>query len=192
MRYSIRVTDPPGIEPLTLEEAKAHLRIVDDESQDDLVAAMLAGAVEMVERRTSYVLTDREMEIAWEAFPCLPEVLSIPREPVTEASALVYDDGDGVPTELVDYRWSASAPEQVLPGLGEDWPVALGDPGSVRLTFRAGHEVAAEIPPALLAAVKLMLGHLWAHREAVVTGTIATELPLGVEALCGPFRRMAL
>jgi len=33
------------------------------------------------------------------------------------------------------------------------------------------------------AALLLLVGHSYASREAVVTGTIATELPLGVESL---------
>jgi hypothetical protein len=38
------------------------------------------------------------------------------------------------------------------------------------------------------AACLLILGHLYANREAVVTGTIATELPQGSMALLTPHR----
>lgn len=40
----------------------------------------------------------------------------------------------------------------------------------------------------ILAAIRLTMGHLYAHREAVVSGVTATELPLGVEALVRPYR----
>lgn len=42
--------------------------------------------------------------------------------------------------------------------------------------------------PAIQAACLLKLGHLFANREDVVTGTIATELPLASQHLLMPFR----
>lgn len=44
------------------------------------------------------------------------------------------------------------------------------------------------LPPAVAAAILLMAGHLYANREAVVTGTIATALPLSVQFLLAPYR----
>lgn len=42
--------------------------------------------------------------------------------------------------------------------------------------------------PAITAACLLKLGHLFANREEVVTGTIATELPLASQSLLTPYR----
>lgn len=42
--------------------------------------------------------------------------------------------------------------------------------------------------PAIQAACLLRLGHLFANREEVVTGTIATELPLASQHLLMPYR----
>lgn len=42
--------------------------------------------------------------------------------------------------------------------------------------------------PAIQAACLLKLGHLFANREEVVTGTIATELPLASQHLLVPYR----
>lgn len=44
------------------------------------------------------------------------------------------------------------------------------------------------INPAIQAACLLKLGHLFANREEVVTGTIATELPLASQHLLMPYR----
>ena len=62
----------------------------------------------------------------------------------------------------------------------------------MRVRFRAGYTDAALVPPTLIAAAKLVLGHLYLNREQAVTGTIATELPAGVAALCAPYRRISL
>ncbi|WP_444757139.1 head-tail connector protein [Pseudomonas sp. A014] len=40
-----------------------------------------------------------------------------------------------------------------------------------------------DFPASFKAALLLLIGHSYANREAVVTGTIATELPLAVESL---------
>ena len=44
------------------------------------------------------------------------------------------------------------------------------------------------INPSIKAACLLNLGHLYANREDVVTGTIATEMPMGSRALLTPHR----
>lgn len=44
------------------------------------------------------------------------------------------------------------------------------------------------VNPAIQAACLLKLGHLFANREEVVTGTIATELPLASQHLLMPYR----
>jgi hypothetical protein len=44
------------------------------------------------------------------------------------------------------------------------------------------------LPPPVVAAILLLAGHLYEHRESVVTGTIATELPMTVRFLIAPYR----
>jgi hypothetical protein len=44
------------------------------------------------------------------------------------------------------------------------------------------------INPAIKAACLLILGHFYANREDVVTGTIATAMPMGSQALLTPYR----
>ncbi|HWT12294.1 MAG TPA: head-tail connector protein [Allosphingosinicella sp.] len=203
MRYSIRTVGPLApaevIPPvIDLAEAKAHLR-VDFDDDDDLISAYLAAAQDHVERHTSQVLTPREMELSLHGFPaassgrCGSQDIVIPREPVTAITAISYADADGVAAELdeADWRWSEGAADLVLPTYGTSWPTAYDERGSVRVRFEAGYEEGLA-PASLTAAVKLMLGHLYLNRESVVTGTIATELPAGIAALCAPYRRVML
>lgn len=41
----------------------------------------------------------------------------------------------------------------------------------------------SDFPSSFKAAMLLLIGHSYANREAVVTGTIATEVPMAVESL---------
>ncbi|MNQ91198.1 Phage gp6-like head-tail connector protein [compost metagenome] len=44
------------------------------------------------------------------------------------------------------------------------------------------------LTPALKLAALLLIGHWYTNREAVVTGTIATTLPLAYDSLIHPYR----
>lgn len=46
-----------------------------------------------------------------------------------------------------------------------------------------GIEAPERVPPRMTQAVLMLVGHWFANREAVVTGTIAAQVPLAVEAL---------
>lgn len=74
----------------------------------------------------------------------------------------------------------------------------LGDRASLwRLADQTRKEAAAAIDAigcgiivnsSIIAACLLKVGHLFANREEVVTGTIATELPLASKSLLMPYR----
>ncbi len=48
------------------------------------------------------------------------------------------------------------------------------------------------ITPSLKMATLLLIGHWYINREAVVTGTIATTVPLAYESLISPYRDIAV
>ena len=47
---------------------------------------------------------------------------------------------------------------------------------------------ATDGPDPILSGMLLLIGHLYENRQAVITGTIATELPMTVKSLWFPFR----
>lgn len=68
----------------------------------------------------------------------------------------------------------------------------FGTQGELDAAVAAG--TAGDTPPMVvndlvLAAVLLIVGHLYGNREDVITGTIATELPQGSRALLAPYRK---
>ena len=63
--------------------------------------------------------------------------------------------------------------------------------GAVKVTFTAGFGDASTIPDDLKAAVKLLIGHWYEHREAVVgveARDSSTPLPLGVDLILDGYR----
>lgn len=205
-RYTIRTVTPAGDIPLPFAvdaALKAALLKVDptgdaafDDAQDALIEAQLRAAMDHVERFTSQVLTPRDLEMVLGGFPCLPELISIPREPVTAITSIKYTDptaGTETTMDVAAYRWSDASPDMIMPAFRAAWPVAAAESGSVRVRFAAGYEDGLA-PPALLAAVRMMLVHLFEHRSAVESGAAAAavEIPLGVRDLCAGYRRVLI
>ena len=175
---------------LSLDACKAHLRVLDD-SEDGLIAALRDAAIEYVERYCGVKL-GAQTGLAWRA-ERLPSAASahvdLAVRPVTAITSISWRAGNGAQVEgaVADFRISEAG--ALRPAVGKNWP--SGAAGEVEVTFSAGYEEGAA-PASLLSAVKMMLGHLYMNREAVVTSGMAGEVPLGVAALCAPFRPVTI
>lgn len=186
----VPMPDGYGEAILPLDACKAHLRVTST-SEDDLIAALRDVSIEFVERFVGVKLGPMT-GLTWraESLPsCVGDSISLAVRPVTAITAIAWQDGDGaaVTGDVADYRVSEGG--EMKPVVGGSWPSGIG--GAVTVTFDAGY-AAGEAPPSLLQAVRLMLGHLWMNREAVIVGTISGEAPFGVVALCAPFRKALL
>lgn len=168
--------DQPVQEPVTLEEAKAHLRI-DYDAEDALIASYIAAAREYCEVVTGLALAPATWEARLDAFPA--GATELPYPPLVEVESVRYRDahGDEVTLDPAGYTVDTLAkPGTIAPV--DAWP----DGSDVRIRYRAGY-ADGQIPYAARQAILLLVGHWHAHREAVVTGAIATEIPLAVDRL---------
>jgi len=178
---------------LSLEACKQHLRVddADDDSEDLLILALRDAAIEYVERYCAVKLAP-VAGLTWRA-EGLPHggsgYIDLAVRPVTGITGIGWLDSAGAEVAGApgNYRFEASGRLRPAPSL--HWPSGVA--GGVVVTFDAGYP-AGEAPPMLLAAVRMMLGHLYLNREAVIVGTISGEAPLGVTALCSAFRPVLL
>lgn len=168
---------------LSLEDAKAFLR-VDGEDENEVVGALRDAAVDWVERYTAKGLTRRAWVWTGAGFDT---AMRLPFGPVAGVSAISYRDAAGAIVALDPADWLVAGGAVQRAG-GYCWPVMRRAPGAVSVTFTAGYEDAARDAPALVSAVKLLLGNLYSNRSAVVVGTISSELPFAVTALCQAYR----
>ena len=175
--------------PVTVDEANAQLRLTAPD-EGGLIYGLIAAAVDLVGQQAGRVLATE----TWVAsVPCVPSVsgwadLILPKNPVTGVTAITYyDANDAVQVaSLADFYVYADADQTIVrPKNGKSWPATIARADAISVTFVAGYAV---LPPALRAAILLVVGHLFENREAVLTGTIASELPLGVQALIDPYR----
>lgn len=170
---------------LPLADAKAWLRLESgDDDEDDLIAALRDAALNMVEQYCGIRLAAQTGLVAqFAAFGPGMRMGIGPAATVTVQS-IAYLDAAGTSVSLTSGDWRVAVDGALLPGIGRSWPVASG---SVTVTFSAGYPSGAA-PAPLISAAKMFLAHLYANREAVVVGTINSELSLGFTSICAPYR----
>lgn len=178
----------PSFEPLTLAEAKAHLRI-DTEAEDDYIGALIIAARQYTEVRTGRSLCAKNYRIELAGFPPNGNDIVLPMPPVQEITQMIYFTSDGTETELVeedgDFRTSLSMiPARIKkPFDNVDWAnTAIAD-DAVVIEMNAGYLTAEAVPATAKHAMRLLIGNWFENREAVITGTIQARLELSVDSL---------
>jgi uncharacterized phiE125 gp8 family phage protein len=152
--------------------------------QDDLISLQITAARELVESYTGRQLVTATFKLTLDAFPCL---IRLPRPPLQAVTTVKYYDTDGVlqTVDAADYQVDATAmPGTLSPAYGVSWPASRWQPAAVEIVYTAGFgATAASVPAMLRQAILLTVAHWYTNREAVITGTIASELPLGVQRI---------
>lgn len=183
---------------MTLAEAKAHLRI--DYDDDDLtVQAMIAAAVGHFDGWTGILrrcLGDQTWRID---FDCFERCMRLPLFPLIEVTATVYRDENGNEhaVDASDYvprvdqrgayvRFQSSF---VTPSVS---PEGAAISITARFGYSADPDESEPFPTPLKAAILLLAAHWYEHREAVVLDGSPAPLPMGVDALIAPYRRLTL
>lgn len=157
----------PALEPLTLGEAKAFLRI-DTDAEDTLISALIAAARRVVEASTGRALLTQSWRLVRDAWP--PSgVFALPVAPVRALLATRVRAADGS-TQDVDLALLRLITART-PALVHLDPAQMPQPGvrwaGIEIELEAGYgEDAADVPADLVQAVRLVLAHFYEHRDA--------------------------
>lgn len=180
----ISIRTVAGTVPLSLADAKAHIR-VDYDDDDALITSLAAAACNAIAEDVGRVLTAETWTVA---VPRQNGDLILPVRPVRSITNIAYFDRDDAPqTATVSDFYLFAHPDRpvVRPKDGKQWPDARERDDAITLTLSVG---LTAVPDELLAAAKLLLGHWYEHREAVATGQTPAELPMAVRYLCDMHR----
>jgi uncharacterized phiE125 gp8 family phage protein len=168
---SVKLLTPPTVEPVSLAEVKQHLRLMPDQTDDDLyIVAQMAAARRLIERRLGIALVATQFRSRWDAgavvLPLVGPVLVDEDHPL----ALTVD---GVALTSSDYELDDDSSEIELDAAAT---------GEVVATYWAGVAPGQPIAPQLRAAILLYVAHLYANREAASLDAPA-EVPMAFETL---------
>jgi uncharacterized phiE125 gp8 family phage protein len=183
---------PPAIEPVSLAEAKAFLRVEHDDD-DDIIAALIAGARIFAEAQTRRALIVQSWRLCLDTWPASGriEVRPAPLRSLTAARVYV-DDEDSEPVDVDGFVEDTAGSALIFP------PWAMRQPGrsaaGIELDVSAGYGAAAiDVPEPLRQAIRLLAAHWYENRGVVALGqTSAVTLPVSVPALLAPYRMVAL
>lgn len=173
------VTAAPASEPLTLEKAKAHLR-VDHDDDNALIGDYIASARDHIEGVTGTRLVTQTVSMKTDSWS---DLSNLPACPLQDVTTIAYKDtaGDVIPLSPAVYETRLDLLEPcVVLKLGQAWPPK--QQGSlITVTAIAGYGVAGSQPSAVLAALRMVLTDLYEQRgtegsTAVVSSPIAATV----------------
>lgn len=193
---------PPAVEPVSLDEAKAHCRVEHD-LDNALITALAVAARQHFERETNRALVTQTWRLDLDRFPRGGEPIRLTRGPVASISSLAYIDEAGAnQTVAAEARIDDVGGDigRIAPLYNEPWPwwwagcSAARRINAVAVTFVAGYGVAAAVPELAKVAIKLLVGHWYENRETVVVGQRAqtVTVPIAADAIIASYRIPAL
>lgn len=179
----------PAVEPLTLAEAKAHLR-VDHTVDDALITELIKAAREHAEGYLKRVLITQVWQ--WKRDGFGHHALELPLSAAQSVDSIQYVDSAGVTQTWAAANYQVdldSEPGRVSPAFGYQWPLPDTRFNAVIITFTVGYGAAgSSVPAPIKQALLLHIGHMHERREQTISGTIIAEIPMGYEALMFPYR----
>lgn len=155
----------PATEPVTLDEAKLHLRL-DQDAEDTLVSGLIVAAREYVEMYTRRQLVTATWALSLDAWP---GVIRPPKPPLLGVTAITYLDQAEVEQTLDAgvYRVDTTLePGRIVRAAGASWPALAPVPGAIRVTYDAGYGAASAVPETFRQAILLTLSDLYERRES--------------------------
>jgi len=191
MGYGLTVSTPPATEPVSVGEAKTHLRVETD-AEDGYISTLIRVARTHAESYTRRALINQTLQLTLDSFPC-DGVIRIPRNPVSAISSVGYVDeqGDAQTVSSSLYRLDeTSIVARLTPSYGETWPTTQLITKAVTVTFVAGYGSSdADVPEPIRHAILLMVGTYYDPvRENVVLVDSPQEVPQSSQFLLGPYR----
>ena len=187
----VRVTDP-AVEALTTTEAKAHLRVKHSD-EDTLIGGYSQGWREYLEERTNRSFVLQTLDYFSDDWPDGVEAIEIPRGPVISVTSVKYTTTTSTSaTTLSATKYfvdTKSDVGRVALRDGEVWPTnALRGANGVEVRYTAGMATSATgVPQRVKNTLRVLVGHSYSNREAVVVGTSNDKLNLAVDSLVSTY-----
>lgn len=201
----MQLITPPAGEPISLAEAKLHLR-VDFDDDDSLIQVLISAARQASETLTNRQLVTARWRMVLDSFPgpslmgvpagqtfTLPgHAISLPKSPVASVVEIRYLDMAGLWQTMPAANYTVDSvcePARITPVFGQIWPIALPQIGAVSVIFDAGYGNASAVPEGIKTWIKLRVGSLYVHREEVASMTRGRIDPLPfIDGLLDPYK----
>lgn len=196
IRSTLKRVVAPAELPVSLDEVRADLRFEPDYTAEDTkINSLILAATDFVSGPDG-VLGKALINQTW----CLsvPQAdrharICLTLTPVQSITSIKVIDPAGEEQTLSVADFHLFGDEDIAyiePKIGSVWPSVYDRPDAIRVTFVCGFgDTSDSVPNHIKQAIRLLCCHWYENREAVLTGTIATTLPMGVDALLSISRK---
>jgi len=179
-------------EPITVETARAYTHSAEED--DAVLAQCISSARVACENYTGRTYAKRALELRWAEFGPVLNVARGPLGSVTEfgyvntagaevlfAAGTYSLEGQTAHTTTIRLRESFAKPSDIA--------TDRSSPIFLRGVFGPDMGTVGPIPADVIQAILWTVVHYFENRSPVVTGTIATELPNGIQNILRPYRQ---
>lgn len=180
----VRLTQPAS-EPVTLSEAKIHLRY-DGNDENDYITALISAARDYIENYTGRYFAQASFAIYIDSFPAGDAPMDIAIPDVISIDELTYLDTDNAEQTITTGLTLDSERRHIR--YSNTWPA---DAISVRVEVTAGRDNSESpettlLPSAIKQAILLVITDLYNNRASLTT--LQTYQNKAVEMLAHPYR----
>jgi uncharacterized phiE125 gp8 family phage protein len=183
---------PPALEPVSLADAKLHMRI-DGDDDDALITAAIVAARAHVEANTRRVLIAQEWRVYLDRWP-RGRAVRLPVAPLISVDEVRVFDAAGTPAVVDPATYEVDAVS--VPGrlVLSNGPLAVGPSvNGIEIDVTAGYGATSiDVPTPLRQAIMMLVAHWYEHRGAVGHDQAGWIPPLGYDALLAPYRVLSL
>lgn len=192
---NILLVKEPSDDPVTVSEAKDHMR-VSHSADDGYIESLILAATNHIESVTSNKIVKQTWNVYFDKFPLTAKFV-LPFGKLQSVTHIKYTNTEGLQVDLPvdDYMVDTiSLPGTVRLAPNKTWPHALLSPvNAIEIQFVTGYN---NVPFALQQAVKIYVAHLYDNREPVIVGTTGRSslvvVPMSLDALLGDYRMLRL
>jgi len=180
--------------PLSLVEAKRHLRMIGVDSDDAYIQDCIDSAEAIIEEQTRLALRRSEYTASFPSFLTTQrnmQNLYLNRNPVVSITGFTMIDINDTPQTVSLYQLRTSLfPATLAPQAGRFWPLSkYRTMEAIQVVFVAGY-ADGQLPPKLKLAMRYLVSHLYEFREPIIaqSGVLPYELPRSITALLNSLR----
>jgi uncharacterized phiE125 gp8 family phage protein len=185
-------TSAPATNPVTLTEAKSHCRV--DHTDDDTLIGLLISAATAHLDGYAGVLGRALVTQTWrQDLESFSDPLRLALGPVASITSVTYYDADNAVQTLAGTVYGLFSDEfgaYLALKPDQTFPSVYSRRDAISVTYVAGVADSA-VPAPIKHAILLMVGHWYANREAVAPGQMY-DVPMAVDALIRPYRRVGV
>ncbi len=176
---SSKLITAPTLAPVTLDEAKAQLRVA-GANEDVYITRLIAAASSLFEEKTGRALMEQTWELTLDKFPC---AIQLKRPPITSVVSIKYTDitqsEQALETDDYFVDISSDTGAQIVPAINKAWPADVSTQiNSVRVRYLTGYKTEEQVPEVIRQWLIINISNWYATRESIVVGSIIGKMDI--------------